>query len=89
MDLPVPDDLRAICRDIVAEGRTDDECSRIEAGDWFQTDTVTGGYDALERAFTFSYYPPGGAELWFQLTLEEAARIADGELNVVDVRPAE
>lgn len=89
MDLPVPADLRVICREIVAEGKTDDEWSEVEADDWFQTDTVTGGYDALERAFTFSYHVPEGGELWLQLTLEEAARVAEGELNVVDARPAE
>lgn len=89
MDLPVPDDLRSICGEIVAEGKSDEEWSEIEADDWFQTDTVHGGYDALERAFTFSYYPPEGGELWLQLTLEEAARVAAGELHVVDATPAE
>ena len=89
MELRVPEDLRDICRQIVAEGKTDDEWSEIEAGDWFQTETVTGGYEAPERAFTFSYYAPDGEELWFQLTLEEAARVAAGEMQVVDARPAE
>jgi hypothetical protein len=89
MELRVPQELRDICREIVAEGKTDDEWSEIEADDWFQTDTVTGGYDALERAFTFSYYAPDGQELWFQLTLEEAARVAAGEMQVVEARPAE
>jgi hypothetical protein len=33
MDLPVSDDLRSICREIVAEGETNDEWSEIEADD--------------------------------------------------------
>jgi hypothetical protein len=89
MELPVPDDLRSICRQIVAERKTDDEWSEIEADNWFQTDRVDGGYDALERAFTFSYHPADGGELWFQLTLAEAARVATGEMTLVDARPAE
>jgi hypothetical protein len=88
MDLPVPDELRALCREIVAEGKTDDEWSEVEADDWFQTETVTGGYDALERAFTFSYYPPQGGELWIQLTLDQAARVASGTTNAVEATPA-
>lgn len=89
MELPVPHDLRSICRQIVAEGKTNDEWSEIEADDWFQTDRVDGGHDALERAFTFSYHPLEGGELWFQLTLDEASRVAAGEMGVVDARPAE
>lgn len=88
MDLPVPDELRAICQELVAEGKTDDEWCEVEAGDWFQTETVTGGYDALERAFTFSYYPPESSEMWIQLTLDEAARVAAGVMNVVEAAPA-
>ena len=87
MEILVPADLGAICREIVAEGRTDDEWAEIEAGDWFQTETVTGGYDAGERAFTFSFYPPDGEETWIVLTLAEAAEVACGERTAVEARP--
>lgn len=89
MEIPVPDDLRAICREIVAEGKSDDDWAEIEAGDWFQSETVTGGYDAGERAFTFSVYPPGGEELWITLILAEAGEVARGERAAVEARPAE
>ena len=86
MEIPVPDDLATICREIAAEGKTDDEWAQIEAGDWFQTETVTGGYDAGERAFTFSFYAPEDEELWIVLTLAEAAEVARGERTVVEAR---
>ena len=47
------------------------------------------GYDAIEEAFTFSFYPPEGGELWFQLTLREVERVAAGELHSLEARPAE
>lgn len=87
MEIPVPADLVAICRELVAEGKTDDEWAEIEAGDWFQTETVTGGYDAGEHAFTFSFYPPDGEEMWIVLTLAEAAEVARGERRAVEARP--
>jgi hypothetical protein len=86
MEIPVPADLLAICREIVAEGKTDDKWAQIEAGDWFQAETVTGGYDAGERAFTFSFYASEDEELWIVLTLEEAAEVARGERTVVEAR---
>lgn len=86
MEIPVPADLLAICAEIMAEGKTDDEWAEIEAGDWFQTETVTGGYDAGERAFTFSYYAPDAEELWIVLTLAEAAEVARGERTTVEAR---
>jgi hypothetical protein len=86
MQIPVPQDLAAICREIVAEGKTDDEWAEIEAGDWFQADTVTGGYEADEHAFTFSVYTPDGGELWLTLTLAEAAEVARGERILVEAR---
>jgi hypothetical protein len=89
MQIPVPDDLIAICREIVAEGKTDAEWAEIEAGDWFQTDTVHGGYEADEHAFTFSLYTPDGGELWLTLTLAEAAEVARGERLTVEARRPE
>lgn len=86
MEIPVPGDLVSICREIVAEGKTDAEWAAVEAGDWFQTDTVTGGYEADEHAFTFSVHTADGEELWVTLTLAQAAGVARGELGVVEAR---
>lgn len=66
----------------------DEESSYNAAEDWFQTETVTGGYNKLEEFFTFSYYPPEGGELWFALTLAEVGEVAAGTRIVVDATPA-
>jgi hypothetical protein len=86
MQIPVPDDLIAICREIVADGRTDAEWAEIEAGDWFQTGTVRGGYEADEHAFTFSVRTPEEGELWVVLTLADAGEVARGERTIVEAR---
>lgn len=87
MDLPVTENLLSICKEIVQEGMSDEEWSYHAAEDWFQTETVTGGYNMLEEIFTFSYYPPEGGELWFALTLSEVSEVATGTRTVVDATP--
>ncbi len=89
MTIPVPHDLIQICSAIHQEKKTEEEWGEIESDDMFQTDTVHGGYEALERAFCFSYYAPSGAEFWFQLTLREVGEVLRGEKRVIEVRPAE
>ena len=87
MQIPVPDDLIAICREIVADGRTDAEWAEIEAGDWFQTDSVTGGYEAVEHALTFSGRTPEEGELSGQvLPRADAGEVARGERTLVEAR---
>lgn len=86
MQIPVRDDLIAICREIVAEGKSDAEWAEVKAGDWFQTGTVTGGYEADEHAFTFSVHTPDGGELWIVLPLAEAAEVARGARTAVEAR---
>ncbi|MBB4635616.1 hypothetical protein [Longimicrobium terrae] len=88
MELPVNDDLRGICREILDEGKTDEEWNEMAASDWFQTDSVHGGYEGVEDGFTFSYYSPQGEELWFQLTLAAVAEVAAGTRTSVEARPA-
>lgn len=88
MILPVNDDLRGICEEIVREGRTEEEWYEVAAGDWFQTDTVHGGYESPEDGFTFSYYPPDGGELWFQLSLAEVVEVMAGTRTTVECSPA-
>ena len=88
MDLPVPDELLEICKEIIKEGMTDEQWSDHAAEDWFQTETVTGGYNFLDKIFTFSYYPPDGGELWVQLALAEVEEVAAGARAVVEATPA-
>jgi hypothetical protein len=88
MTLTVDDELRAICRDLIAEGFSELEWAAREADDWVQSDHYEGGYDATEKAFCFSRYSEQD-EAWFQFTLAEAAAIAIGELSQLPVRLAE
>ena len=44
----------------------------------FQGRDFVGGFDAAERAFTFSYYDSDDKEWWFQLPLKVVHEIATG-----------
>jgi len=55
----------------------------------FQTEHYSGGYDATEAAFCFSHYREDGSEWWFQLSLDDVARVARGEPVILDERPSE
>jgi hypothetical protein len=55
----------------------------------FQEGPYVGGYDAIEAAFTFSYYADDHSEYWFQLTLAEIQEVATGTRTTVDIRAAE
>jgi hypothetical protein len=79
-------ELRDICRQIVAEGRSEAEWSAIESDDWFQSANYVGGYDATEHAFCFSYLDSDRKEWWFQLSYEEAGRIAAGAVASIELR---
>ena len=88
MTLPIPNDLVLVCQQIIRENKSDDQWSEIESGDMFQQGSIHGGYEALERAFCFSYYAPTGEELWFQITLPEVEQIVNGQKQSVEARPA-
>jgi hypothetical protein len=88
LTITVDEELRTICRDLLAEGWSESEWALREADDWIQSDRYEGGFDADESAFIFSHYAESG-ELWFQFTLEEAKTIADGSLLELPARPAE
>ena len=79
------DDLRAICREIVAEGKSMAEWDRIESCDMFQRGAFVGGYDACEQAFTFSYYDVSRKEWWLSFTLPVAEKIARGDEYWLDL----
>ena len=88
MNLAVDSELRALCRQIVSEGHSEDEWAELESDDMFQSEGYEGGFDETEMAFTFSHYAPDGREHWFQLTLSEVQAIAAGENPTLDLRPA-
>lgn len=89
MQLPVDEELRSICHEIVERNEPLDEWRATESDDEFQSEHFVGGFDAGEDAFCFSYYAPDGTELWFQFTLAEAEEIAAGRRTAVDARAAE
>lgn len=89
MIVQVDDELRQICRAILAEGLTENEWAARESDDMFQSRSYAGGFEAIEMAFCFSHYAPDGSEHWFQVTLGEVNRIADGTLTEVPSTPAE
>jgi hypothetical protein len=89
MQLKVDTELREICEEIVERDQSLEDWRETESDDEFQTDHYEGGYDADEEAFCFSYHAADGEELWFQVTLDEVARIAAGEIPAVEARPAE
>jgi hypothetical protein len=88
MVISVDDELRAICRDLLADGFSAVEWAEREADDCVQTDHYEGGYSADEEAFVFTRYAEDG-EVWFQFTLREAGAIAMNTLNELPARTAE
>ena len=88
MEIAVPPELQVICAQIVEEHRSEADWAAVESDDMFQRGQVTGGYEADERAFCFSYNDGSGNELWFQLTLSDVAAVARGETQRLPVRAA-
>ena len=76
--VPVDEDLRQICRSIIALEKALEEWSLIESDDIFQRGAYRGGFDADEGEFTFSYYDQDQVELWFQIDMADVEAIASG-----------
>lgn len=75
MNVPIEPALRKIAQRIVGENKTAVEWAAVESGDMFQEDDYSGGFDADEGQFCFSYYASDG-EIWFQASLEQMTEIA-------------
>jgi hypothetical protein len=86
---PMDDELRSICADIVGRTWSDAEWAAHESDDMFQTPRYCGGYDADEGAFCFSRYDADGSEWWFQMTLADVARVAEGQVITLRLRKPE
>lgn len=89
MEIPIQEELKNICRTILGEGKSEEEWSDIESDDMFHQGSYSGGFDATERAFCFSFRDKSGIEHWFQFTLSEAERIASGQSVRIEGRLAE
>jgi hypothetical protein len=86
MNIPVDDELRGICSEIVSQDRTDEEWAAVESDDMFQSPSYVGGFDATEMAFCFSYFDPGGVEYWFQLTSSEVSKVENEQKRSIELR---
>ncbi len=85
----VDNDLLAIAREILDSNRSKAEWAEVESDDMFQLGSWCGGFEALEGAFTFSYYRNDGQEFWCTLTIEELRMLVEGRSTTLEVRPSE
>jgi hypothetical protein len=88
MDFQIGEEFVKMCQEIIAENKSPDEWAEIESDDMFQSDNYEGGFEAIEMEFCFSVFVDD-VEYWFQISLEEAERIAARLQDIVDIRPAE
>ena len=85
MPLPVDDELRELCGEIVAWMSNEPEWRDIEASDMFQSEHYCGGWEG-EDEFTFNYYDDENRELWFTLSPMEVEDVAKGRRSTVETR---
>ncbi len=78
IQIPINEEFQQICKEISEKNYSDVEWCNIESDDMFQKSEFVGGFDATEKAFTFSYYKDGN-EYWFQVTLAEINKIYQGK----------
>ena len=81
MQVQVTNEFAEICRQILAENKSEEEWALIESDDMFQTKNYVGGFDATEMAFCFSYFDARREEFWFQCTLAQVGDIAGGRVS--------
>jgi len=82
-------DLLTICKDILQFERSLSDWEKHESSDQFQIGHYSGGFDAIESAFCFSWYDSQNNEFWFQITLEEVKQILAGKKQEIEIRKAE
>jgi hypothetical protein len=75
---------------IVDKGLSATEWAERESSDMFQSDHFSGGFDATEGEFLFSYYPKEGGEFWFGLSLAEVETAVETDsLPALRIRAAD
>jgi hypothetical protein len=87
MVVPINEELKSICRQIIEKNLSLEEWAGIESDDMFQTNSFEGGFDGTEKEFVFSYF--GDKEYWFQLSLIQVTKINNGEFLNLPGIPAE
>lgn len=89
MKLEINDDLIQIVRTIDMKEFSLEEWSTIESDDMFQAANISGGFDADEAKFCFSYYCRDGNEYWFDFSLDDIPKILSGNIKILDLRKSE
>lgn len=76
--------------EIVSMDLTVDLWTERESSDMFQSEHFSGGFDATEMEFLFSYFPDEGGEFWFGVSLDDVeAAAASRELPSIAMRLAD
>ena len=74
----IGNELISIFKEIINQKLNIEEWSLIESSEQFQTPNYSGGFEATENEFTFSYFDNNRNEFWFQLPLNDIYRIIEG-----------
>ena len=82
MLIPLNEELKEICKQIIEQDKSIDEWAEIESDDLFQTKSFEGGYDATEKEFVFCYY--ADTVYWFQISLDQVHNIHNGEIQKIE-----
>lgn len=60
--------------EVAKMGLGESEWAERESSAMFQSQHFSGGFDATEGAFLFSYFPDDGGEFWFGVGLADIER---------------
>jgi hypothetical protein len=88
VEIPVTSEFRQICQGIISENRSEEEWALVESDDLFQSESYSGGFDATEMAFCFSYFGNDRNEFWFQCTLAQVRDVVGGGITELESWPA-
>ena len=83
--LVIKNELVEICKNILEQYKNSSQWDLEESDDCFQTENFTGGWDATEQAFCFSYYENDN-EYWFQVNLSQVEQIANAVLTEIKAK---
>jgi hypothetical protein len=84
MKLLIDQELIEILQSIREKGLTIKQWQEIESSDMFQSEHFTGGFDAIENAFCFSFFSEE-KEYWFQVTLEQIDEILNKRVSFIQM----
>lgn len=88
MKIELNSNFITIAQAILKEEKTQEEWAEIESGDMFQEGEYSGGFDATEEEFCFSYYEEE-KEYWFQIPLEKMSEVVEMKLQSIEAVEAD